>query len=228
MIDYSNICSQSSNKVKNTSNNSNSNNGNSNNSNSNNSNSNNGITGIKYKNSIYAKLTILFLFLGIYIILNNKNHFEYSRYLKFFILLIFCTYTAILFMIRKTNIKYNNHHYNNTYLLFMIYFTYIIFFEIVVCKIGESGYTATKIFKSFSFGGRGAAIIFIFFFVSILINYNWLDYLYNKKNNDNKAHTQRTLIFLDTGLNYIWLLVFIYFIIYLGEEYTNSIIKQTA
>jgi len=110
----------------------------------------------------------------------------------------------------------------------MIYFTYIIFFEIVVCKIGESGYTATKIFKSFSFGGRGAAIIFIFFLVSILINYNWLDYLYNKKNNDNKAHTQRTLIFLDTGLNYIWLLVFIYFIIYLGEEYTNSIIKQTA
>jgi len=188
--------------------------------------------GFKYKYVIYAKLCMLVLFLGVYIILNGDLS-NLWKIQKFDIIVTSIFWLVITIIINNPNVGQKYYHY--FYLLFMIFFTYFIFFGIVV-SIGNDENSINKIFRQFYMGGK---IYYIKFGYIILLILLWLviciidiviyhdnkssfllDLVSLKKNDEsqNKNHKQRILIFLDTGLNYMWFLISLYFIIYLLES----------
>lgn len=201
--------------------------------------------GFKYEALVIAKIIIIFTIIFSTIIYNKDKTKKFYNtegntyiYLMQISIIILGLSTLFVLVTVKSNLLSNipisipilnifkRHHY---YLLIIIFVIYFIFLGLIVEVFhGNSGKKINNVFK-LVYSDKITYVFFIFivwFLVSLTdktsdTDSRLLDYVSYKKNNTKKEYNRRTLIFLDTCLNYILLILLIYFMFYKSNDITD-------
>lgn len=197
--------------------------------------------GFKYKALVITKIIVICIIIFSTIIYNKDKvqgfySIEGNIYIYLMQISIIILGLSTLFVLVKTvksnflsNIPipilkiFKRHHY---YLLIIIFVIYFIFLGLIVnVSHGDSGKKINNILKLVYF--ENIIYVFFIFIVWFLVSLTdktadtdsrLLDYVSYKKNNTKKEYNRRILIFLDTGLNYILLILLIYFMFYKSND----------
>tara|TARA_B100000900_G_scaffold211460_1_gene179242 strand:- start:3168 stop:3932 length:765 start_codon:yes stop_codon:yes gene_type:complete len=197
--------------------------------------------GINYEKLVFAKIIIILIIIFFTIKYNydkTKKFYKikgnaYIYLMQISIIILGLSTLFVLVKTVKSNFLSNipipilnilkRHHY---YLLIIIFVIYFIFLGLIVEVFhGNSGKKINNVFK-LVYSKKITYVFFIFivwFLVSVTDKTSYtdsrlLDYVSYKKNNTKKEYNRRTLIFLDTGLNYILLILLIYFMLYESND----------